>query len=95
MSPCLCIIMIPSNGIFLMSGGYGMGWVALFVIIALVATFADSIFGKIVMSATVLAIGLLLLKWITGITIFVVLAKVCAVIIVVAIVVSILISIIE
>ena len=71
-----------------------MGWIVLLVIVGLVAVFADSIIGKIVISAVVLAIGLLLLRWITGITLFVTLAKVCAVIIVISIVGAILLAII-
>ena len=72
-----------------------MGWIILFVIIALVATFADSIPGKIVLCATVSAIGFLLLRWITGIVLFVTLAKVCAVVIVIVIVGAILFALIN
>lgn len=69
--------------------------VVLIVIVALIAlSLAESIVGKIVVGAAVVAIGLLLLRWITGLTIFVTLAKVCAIVMVVAIVGAILIRVI-
>lgn len=72
-----------------------MWWVVLIVIVALIAMSLESIIGKIVVGAAVVAIGLLLLRWITGLTIFVTLAKVCAIVMVVAIVGAILIGIIN
>lgn len=71
-----------------------MGLICIIVIVALLVTLLDSLPGKIVLSATVLAIGLLLLRWITGVALFVTLAKVCAVIIVISIVGAILLAII-
>ena len=71
-----------------------MGLICIVVIVALLVTLLDSLPGKIVLSATVLAIGLLLLRWITGVALFVTLAKVCAIIIVIAIVGTILLAII-
>lgn len=72
-----------------------MGWIVLFVIIGLLAIFADSVPGKITLSASVLTVGLLLLRWITGIVFFVTLAKVCVTVMVVAIVGAILCAIIK
>ena len=63
-----------------------MFWVVLIIIIALFSAFLDSGAGKIVMSASVIAIGLLLLRWITGLTMFVTVAKGCAVVMVVVVV---------
>lgn len=60
-----------------------MGWVILIVIVALIAAFLDSLPGKIVAGSSVVALGLLLLSWITGFSFLITLAKVCAVIIVV------------
>ena len=71
-----------------------MGLICIVVIVALLVTLLESLPGKIVLSATVLAIGLLLLRWITGVALFVILAKVCAVIIVISIVGAILLAII-
>lgn len=71
-----------------------MGLICIVVIVALLVTLLDSLPGKNVLSATVLAIGLLLLRWITGVALFVTLAKVCAIIIVIAIVGTILLAII-
>lgn len=70
-----------------------MFWVIVIVICAVIAVSLDSILGKIVFGSAVVAIGLLLLRWITGISFLVTLAKVCAVIIVVTIVGAILLAI--
>ena len=72
-----------------------MGWFILIVIIALVAMFAESLTGKIVLGAMVLAIGFLLLKWITGIALFVVLAKLCFVVVVIVTIIAILLAIVN
>lgn len=72
-----------------------MGWLIIIVIIALLATFAESLVGKMILGAMVLAIGFLLLKWITGIALFVVLAKICAVMIVIVLVGAILLALIN
>ena len=71
-----------------------MWWVIVLVIIAMIAVGLESVPGKIIAGATVVAIGFLLLRWITGIGLLVTLAKVCAVVIVVTIVGSILIALI-
>ena len=71
-----------------------MFWIVVIIICAIIATSLDSVLGKIVIGAAVVAIGLLLLSWITGMSFLITLAKVCAVIIVVAIVGAILLAII-
>ena len=70
-----------------------MFWIVVIIIVALSAVGLESIPGKIVAGAAVVAIGLLLIKWITGITLFVTLAKVCAILIVIIIVGAILLAI--
>lgn len=72
-----------------------MFWIIVIIIIALIAVSLESIFGKIVFGAAVIAIGLLLLRWITGVALFVTLAKVCAVVMVITIVGALLIAIIN
>ena len=62
-----------------------MFWVVMIVIVAIVAACLDSVFGKIVFGAIVLAIGALFLYWITGGAFLVTLAKGCAVTVVVTI----------
>lgn len=62
-----------------------MGWVIAIIIVAIIAVFMDSTAGKVVVGAGVVALGLCLISWITGISFFITLAKVCAVIIVVVI----------
>lgn len=69
-----------------------MFWVIVIIIVALIAVGLESIPGKIVAGASILAIGLLLLRWITGVALFVTLAKACAVVIVVVIVGTILLA---
>ena len=69
-----------------------MFWVIVIIICAVIAASLDSLLGKIVIGAAVVAIGLLLLSWITGMSFLITLAKVCAVIIVVAIVGAILLA---
>ena len=71
-----------------------MFWIVVIIICAVIAASLDSILEKIVIGAAVVAIGLLLLSWITGISFLITLAKVCAIIIVVAIVGAILLAII-
>ncbi len=63
-----------------------MFWVIAIIVVAVIAASLDSVPGKIVAGAVVVAIGLLLLTWITGISFLVTLAKVCAVVIVIVIV---------
>ena len=71
-----------------------MFWVVVIVICAVIAASLDSVLGKIVIGAAVVAVGLLLLSWITGMSFLITLAKVCAVIIIVAIVEAILLAVI-
>jgi len=71
-----------------------MFWIVVIVICAVIAASLDSVLGKIVVGAAVVAVGLLLLSWITGMSFLITLAKVCAVIIVVAIVGAILLAVI-
>lgn len=70
-----------------------MFWVVVIIICAVIAASLDSVFGKVVFGSAVVAIGLLLLRWITGISFLVTLAKVCAVIIVITIVGAMLLAI--
>ena len=72
-----------------------MFWIIVIIIVALIAVSLESIFGKIVFGAAVVAIGLLLLRWITGVGLFITLAKACAIIMVVTIVAALLIAIIN
>lgn len=67
-----------------------MFWIIVIVIVALIAMWLDSVFGKIVFGSAIIALGLLLLYWITGLTVLITLAKACAVIMVVVIVAAIL-----
>ena len=71
-----------------------MGWVIAFVIVMVIGMCLDSIAGKIVIGAGVVALALLLLAWITSIDLFILLAKACAVVIVVVIAGVILLAII-
>lgn len=71
-----------------------MFWVIVIIICAVIAASLDSVLGKIVIGTAVVAIGLILLSWITGVSFLITLAKVCAAIIVVAIVWTILLAII-
>lgn len=71
-----------------------MFWIVLIIIFAIFATVLDSTLGKIVIGAAVVAIGLLLLSWITGLSLLITLAKVCTIIIIVTIVGAILLAII-
>ena len=63
-----------------------MGWIILIVIFAIIAACLESLPGKLVAGSIVLSIGFLLLRWITGVELFITLAKTCAVIIVILIV---------
>lgn len=72
-----------------------MFWIVVIIIVVLVAASLDSILGKIVIGSAVIAIGLLLLAWITGMSFLITLAKVCAAIIVVTIVGALLLAIID
>lgn len=58
----------------------------LIVIFAIIAVCLDTTSGKVVFGAAVVALGLLLLSWITGLGFFVPIAKGCAVLIVVVLV---------
>lgn len=71
-----------------------MGTVILIVVVAIIAACLDTVLGKIVIAAGVVAIGFLLLAWITGLHLFITLAKVCAVIMVVTVIGAIVMAII-
>lgn len=71
-----------------------MGWIILIVIVAIIAACLDSVAGKLTFGGAVVAIGSLLLRWITGLSIFVTLAKLCAILMVVVIVGALLMAII-
>ena len=71
-----------------------MFWVVLLVIVGIIAAFVDTIVGKIVIGAVVVALDLLLLSWITGLAFLITLAKVCAIIIVITITGALLLAII-
>ena len=62
-----------------------MGWVVVVLIMLLIDMCLDFVAGKIIIGASVVAIGSLLIAWITGLGIFVNLAKTCAIIIVIVI----------
>lgn len=71
-----------------------IGWIVFFVVLGIVATCLDSVPGKVVFGSGVLAIGLLLISWITGAGFLISLAKMCVVVIVIVIVGAILLAII-
>ena len=71
-----------------------MFWVVIIIVCAIIGACLDSTIGKIVIGSSVLAIGFLLLRWITGISFLVTLAKGCAILIVVTIVGGLLLAII-
>lgn len=71
-----------------------MGWIIFFVVLGVIATCLDSLSGKLVFGAGVIAIGLFLVSWITGMAFLITLAKTCAVIIVIVITGTILLAII-
>lgn len=70
-----------------------MGWVIALIVILIIGACMDSGLGMIAIGAGVVALGMLLLEWITGLALFAVLAKICAVIIVLIVVGSILMAI--
>ena len=63
-----------------------MFWAVVIIAIIIIGFCMDSDIGKIILVAGVIALGMLLLTWITGIEIFVTLAKICAVIIILIII---------
>ena len=75
-------------------GGKIMFGVAVVIVVAIIAACLDSILGKIVLGATIVALGLLLLSWISGMSFLIVLAKVCAAVVVIVVVGAILLAII-
>ena len=60
-------------------------WVALIIIFAIIMVALDSDVGKFVIGFAVLAIGVLLLSWITGFDFLITLVKGCVAIIVILI----------
>lgn len=71
-----------------------MLWVVLVIAIIVISLCLDSKAGKTILAAGVIAVGLMLVSWITGFSFLVTLAKVCVVGIVVILVGLILMSII-
>ena len=63
-----------------------MGWIIAIILLVIISLCADSGLGPTIVAIGVVALGLLLISWITGAGFFVFLAKACAVIIVVIII---------
>lgn len=59
-------------------------WTAIIIIAIIISLLLDSALGKLITGAGVLALGLLIISWITGFVFLITLAKACAVIIVIA-----------
>ena len=72
-----------------------MLWGIIIIGILIISACLESVTGKIIFGSATIAIGFLLLSWITGIGFLVTLAKICAVIIVVIIVGCIIASIVN
>ena len=68
-------------------------WIGIIIAVAIIACMLDSDIGKIFFGAGVVAIGFLLLRWITGVGMFIALAKVCAIIMVIVVIGFVLVSI--
>ena len=62
-----------------------MLWVVI-VIVAIIFAILDTSAGKIVIGTGIVAIGLLLIYWVTGFSFLITLAKTCAVMIIITIV---------
>ena len=71
-----------------------MIWVVIIIAAMIVATCMESKSGKVIVGTGVVAIGMLILSWITGANFFIFLAKACAVLIVIIIIGLILLAII-
>ena len=69
-------------------------WTAIIIITIIISLLLDSALGKLITGAGVLALGLLIVSWITGFDLLIIFAKTCAVVIVVAIVGVILLALI-
>lgn len=63
-----------------------MGWAVLIIALMIISACMESKTGKIILSAGMIALGCLLLDLITGMGLFITLAKLCAIVIVVVIV---------
>lgn len=63
-----------------------MGWAVLIIALMIISACMESKTGKIILSAGMIALGCLVLDLITGMGLFVTLAKLCAIVIVVVIV---------
>ena len=72
-----------------------MFWVVLIIAVAIISVILDTRVGKITVSTGVVGVSLLLLSWITGLDIFVVLAKGCAIAIIVVVTGIIIVSIVN
>ena len=70
-----------------------MFWIWLLIAAVIISSFLESDVGKLLSVCGVVALGLLILKWITGWGIFITIAKICAVIIVVAVMILLVIGI--
>ena len=63
-----------------------MGWAVLIIALMIISACMESKTGKIILSAGMIALGCLVLDLITGMGLFVTLAKLCAIVIVVVII---------
>ena len=63
-----------------------MGWAVLIIALMIISACMESKTGKIILSAGMIALGCLVVDLITGMGLFVTLAKLCAIVIVVVIV---------
>ena len=70
-----------------------MFWGLALVVLVILCACLETELGKVVIGLGVLGLGLLLLKWITGLSLLAVLAKGCAVVIVVLLVGSLVLAI--
>jgi len=70
-----------------------MAWMIAIGVAAVISFFVGSTVGKIILSSSAIAIGLLLLSLVTGFAFLVTLAKVCAAVIIITAVVGVLIAI--
>ena len=67
-----------------------MWWIILIIFLLVLIAIFNSPFGRIAVAVGVIAIGCVLISWITGVAFLITIAKACAVLIVVLIVAQIL-----
>lgn len=72
-----------------------MFWVILIIAALIIAAGLESTLGKIIIGCGVIALGFMLISWITGISFLVSIAKAFVVIIIIVIVVQVLMNIFE